>query len=119
MSKFFQSMRGRMVGASLCAALVMGGAVGSPTGPLGPRTAHAAVSSFDKYLSQVKGEIYRDYVRVTSYTITSKGPSKAYISFTQVGSYSQNGRKYTVTKTWEAVVSPGSYYTRNISTSVK
>lgn len=118
MVKYLVLKCGRLVVASMFVAIVAGGG-GSPSDLFAGKAAHAAVSSFDKYLAQVKAEIYRDYVRVTSYTVTSKGPSKAYISFTQVGNYSQNGRTYTVTKKWEAVVSSNSYYTRLLSTSVK
>lgn len=123
MPKIFQSMRWRwMAKASLYAALVAGGEMGSPDGPFGPQAAQAAVSSWDKYLAQVKAEIYRDNVRVAVYTVTSSTSNnggRAYIDFTQVGSYSTNGRTYTVTKKYQAVVTGSSYYTRLISTSIK
>lgn len=98
--------------------LLVAGGGGSPS-LFAVKAAHAAVSNFDKYLATVKAQIYRDYVRVTSYTVTYKGASKAQVSFTQTASYTRNGRKYTVTTHWEAVVSSDSYYTRQISTSTK
>ncbi len=122
MTKFFQSIRVWSVSASFGAALVMGGVVGSPTGPFAPQAAHAAVSNWDQYLAQVKAEINRGFVRVTAYTVTSSTPNnggRAYIDFTQVGSYTANGRTYTVTKKWQAVVTGNTYTTRLISTSVQ
>ena len=41
MTKFFQSIRVWSVSASFGAALVMGGVVGSPTGPFAPQAAQS------------------------------------------------------------------------------